>query len=327
MKNTFLRRLISVSTLLVAFLVTTAALPLVLSIAFLVDLFRAGRWRWVTVRLVLFGWLYLVGEVWAVAALGATTALGRRARLASTYRLQATWVSWNLAIVARVFGVTFAIEGGESVTRGPLILLSRHVSIIDTLLPAAFVTRPYGTRLRYVLKSELLADPALDIAGNRLPNCFVTRTPDRSEPERQRIRALATSLRTDEGIIIFPEGTRFTPQKRERRQAEDPSDDALSGIAQRLEHVLPPRPGGTLAILEASDADVVILAHTGLEGFATVSDIWAGDLVGATVKVLFRRIPRREIPESPAERVRWLYETWEWLDQWVDRNQPSKGQE
>lgn len=320
MRNTLLRRLISVSTVLVAFLVTTATLPLVLSFAFLIDLFRAGRWRWVTIRLVLFGWLYVIGEVWAVAMLGATTVLGRRARLASTYRLQATWVSWNLAVVKRVFGVKFIVEGSESVARGPLIILPRHVSIIDTLLPAAFVTRPHGIRLRYVLKSELLADPALDIAGNRLPNCFVTRSPENSEPERRRISALATSLGPDEGVIIFPEGTRFTPQKRDRRKGEMPSDDPIGEMARGMEHVLPPRPGGTLAILEATDADVVVLAHTGLEGFATVSDVWAGDLVGATVKLEFRRIPRSQIPEAPPERIRWLYETWTWLDGWVARN-------
>lgn len=322
MNNTVIRRAISVPTVIVACLLATAALPVLLSIAFLVDLLRPGRgrWRWVTVRLVLFGWLYLVGEVWAVAALGATTVLGRRARLASTYRLQATWVSWNLAIVKRVFGVRFVVEGSEFVSAGPLILLSRHVSIIDTLLPAAFVTRPHGIRLRYVLKSELLVDPALDIAGNRLPNCFVTRSPDRSEPERTRIRELATSLGSDEGVIIFPEGTRFTLEKRNHRRAEAISDGALRGIVQRLEHVLSPRPGGTLAILEANDADVVVLAHTGLEGFATVGDIWAGDLVGATVKVLLRRIPRSQIPASSGERVRWLFETWAWLDEWVARN-------
>jgi 1-acyl-sn-glycerol-3-phosphate acyltransferase len=323
--NTVLRRLITVPTVIVACLVATVALPALLSIAVIVDLFRPGRgrWRWVTVRLVLFGWLYLVGEVWAVLALGTTALLGRRARLAATYRLQATWVSWNLAIVERVFGVRFVVEGGASVAAGPLILLSRHVSIIDTLLPAAFVTRRHGIRLRYVLKSELLVDPALDIAGNRLPNCFVTRSPDRSEPERKKIRELANALGPDEGVIIFPEGTRFTPQKRDRRRAEPFSDRALQKIAQSLDNVLPPRPGGTLAILDATDADVVLLVHTGLEGFATVSDVWAGDLVGATVKVSFRRIPRSQIPESSAERVRWLFETWEWVDGWVASNRDS----
>lgn len=319
MTNTVLRRMISVTVVVLACLMTTAALPLLLAAAGVVDLLRSSPWRWVTVRLVLFAWLYLIGEVWAVVALGMTALLNRRSRLAWTYRLQGAWVAWNLGVVSRVFGVSFIVEGGESVARGPMVVLSRHASIIDTLLPAAFITRPHGIRLRYVLKDELLADPALDIAGTRLPNCFVTRSPEQSELERQRIRDLATDLGTDEGVIIFPEGTRFTPEKRDRRKEEMPFGDPVREIANQMEHVLPPRPGGTLAILEATDADVVVLAHAGLEGFATVRDIWAGDLVGATVQLEFRRIPRGQVPETPVEQIRWLYETWAWLDEWVGR--------
>ena len=60
----------------------------------------------------------------------------------------------------------------------PILVVSRHASLIDTLLPGRYVTQPFGIRLRYVLKSELLVDPALDIAGNRLPNVFVDRGGD-----------------------------------------------------------------------------------------------------------------------------------------------------
>ena len=42
-----------------------------------------------------------------------------------------------------------------------------------------------------------------------------------------------------------------------------------------MTHVLAPRPGGVLAALEAApDADVLMVAHTGLDHLVTVSDVW-----------------------------------------------------
>ena len=69
-------------------------------------------------------------------------------------------------------------------------------------------------RLRYVLKRELLWDPCLDLVGNRLPNAFVRRGV--GDPgEIARVAALARGLERDEGVVLFPEGTRFTPERRQ----------------------------------------------------------------------------------------------------------------
>ena len=85
--------------------------------------------------------------------------------------------------------------------------------------------------------------------------------------------------------------------------------------AEKLEHLLPPRPGGTLALLEAAPAvDVVLVAHVGFEGVAHVSDLWSGRLIDARVRVHARRIPAAELP---ADRARWLLDQWERLDAWV----------
>ena len=32
---------------------------------------------------------------------------------------------------------------------GPILLLSRHASMIDTMLPARYVVKPHGIKLRY----------------------------------------------------------------------------------------------------------------------------------------------------------------------------------
>ena len=148
----------------------------------------------------------------------------------------------------------------------------RHASIVDNLLPALFVAAPHGLRLRYVLKRELLSDPAIDIAGGRLPNCFVRRGADDAEAEIARVRALAAGLGPDEGVLIYPEGTRFTAAKRERAIERQPR-------AAELRNVPPPRPGGTLAVMETG-ADVVICAHHGLDGFASIGDPGAAGSCG-----------------------------------------------
>jgi 1-acyl-sn-glycerol-3-phosphate acyltransferase len=184
--------------------------------------------------------------------------------------------------------------------------------LVDTLLPATIISKQGGIALRYVLKRELLADPALDLAGNRLPNVFIDRAAADASA-RAAIRRLARDLGPDDGVLIYPEGTRFSEAKLRRLQGKAGSGPG----APEFRSVLPPRPGGTLAILEATDADVVVLAHHGLEGLATVREIWAGDLVGSRISVRMWRVDREEIPTGRAERVEWLHALWTEIDEWV----------
>jgi 1-acyl-sn-glycerol-3-phosphate acyltransferase len=189
--------------------------------------------------------------------------------------------------------------------------------MIDTMLPGRYVVRPHQIKLHYVLKKELLVDPALDIGGNRLPNYFIDRTGN-AATEMAALRDLARSLDLDEGVLIYPEGTRYTEQKRlEYSERWRQGGGALAEIASSYRRVLPPRPGGTLALLDVSTADVVVLAHRGLEGFARVSDIWNGRLVGSEIELCFWRVPRSQIPDGDAERTEWLFRLWADVDAWV----------
>ena len=67
-------------------------------------------------------------------------------------------------------------------------------------------------------------------------------------------------------------------------------------------------------------ADLVIGAHIGLGGFATVGDIWRGDIVGRRVLVEFWRIPREQVPKNPTEQVEWLDVQWQIVDDWIEAN-------
>lgn len=326
--NTLARRLITVTTVYVAFLTVTALLPLLLVTALLVDLgLKVAKHRpMMAVRLVSFGWLYLLGEAWGLVVLAATAPLPKNRAEQAAFQLQTRWTAWNFRAVRTIFGLDFAVDGQEQVLPGPIVLLSRHASLIDTLLPAWYVSRETGLKLRYVLKKELLWDPALDVAGNRMPNHFVDRGSSDSARDLEAIRDLARGLKSSEAVLIYPEGTRYSEEKRERYVRRFASrSGAVARIAGDLRNVLPPRPGGTLALLEASTADVVVLAHRGLEGFARVKDMWEGGIVGSRIDVSFRRIARSSIPSDRSDRVTWLFETWQEVDEWVSAGKPLPG--
>ena len=298
--------------LLLLFAVTTAALPVLLVIAVAVD---ATRWAvrrrpWMATRLALFLWVYLAAETAAVVALFLAWALPPRSRVVErTYRLQARWAALLFAAARRLFSLRFNVQGTDAVAPGPIVVLMRHASIVDNLLPAVFVAAPHGLRLRYVLKRELLSDPSIDIAGGRLPNCFVLRGADDAEVEVARVRALAERLGPRDGVLIYPEGTRFTAAKRQRAIARLPR-------AAELLHVLPPRPGGTLAVLDTG-ADVVVCAHHGLDGFASIGDLWRGGLVRRTVHIRFSRFAGSSLPEGREARTAWLWQRWHEVDDWI----------
>lgn len=326
--NALLRRLVTVPAILVMFALLTMLSPLWIVAGAGIDALRSvlSAKPWMALRITSFLWIYLTGQIWALLGLLLTAPLPPGAKRTATFKLQSVWTAWNFAALRMVFSLDLEVEGQESATPGPIVLLCRHASMIDTMLPARLVANPYGIRLRYVMKKELLVDPTLDIGGNRLLNHFIDRAGDPAS-EIAALRRLATGLGTNEGILIFPEGTRYSETKRERYVEQAAREGGTVGeMASRLRRVLPPRPRGTLAILEATTADVVVLAHRGLEGLATVRDIWSGGLVGSKISVLMWRIRRSDIPRGRHERVRWLFEVWTDVDNWIVSEEALAGE-
>jgi 1-acyl-sn-glycerol-3-phosphate acyltransferase len=324
--ETVLRRLRTIPPLVLGLVLVTALLPVLLVVSLVIDAVRRVRSGVppTAARLVVLLWVYLAAEVGGIVALVAVwvASLGgrRRAWLCDvTWRFQQLWAGVLFGAVRVLFRLRLEVAGSEAITPGPVIVLMRHASIVDTLLPANLVARPHGIRLRYVLKRELLADPCLDIAGRRLPNYFVRRGTGEAQ-EVDRVRALAQGLGTDDGVLIYPEGTRFTPERRARAIARIAERDArLAARAERLRHLLPPRLGGVGALLDgAPEADVVVIAHHGFDGLRLISDIWRGGLVGLVVRVRVTRVPRSAVAEADAARVDWLYDLWQDVDDWLE---------
>ena len=161
--------------------------------------------------------------------------------------------------------------------------------------------------------------PVFDIGARWVPTNFVRRGSGDTAAEVEKLRGLAREMGPDEAILMYPEGTRYTPAKLARAQeivAE--RQPHLAPLAAQLRNVLPPRLGGPLALLdEGRGIDVVFCAHAGLDGFEYISDIWRGGLVGATIRVRFWRVPADEIPVGEQERTEWLYAQWQAVDDWV----------
>jgi len=326
------RRAITVPALFVAFACSVALAPVLAVSALLVDVARAAfgtsTARWPTTRAVVFFLAYLVAE-----AVGVTIATGAwvsaRVRgideetfLRWNFRLQCGWTSALYRAAVWIYGLKIEVHGSDVIAPGPILLFMRHTSVADTVLPGVLVSNALGIRLRYVLKRELLVDPCLDIVGLRLRNHFVRRGVGDAATEIAAVGALARDLRPDEGVLIYPEGTRYSERGREQRVARlVKSGDPLAEQAAAFRQVLPPHLGGPLALIEEASkgggAAIVFCAHVGFEGAATLPRFLAGALVGARVQVAFWRVPLAEVPASDEARRGWLYEEWKKIDDWV----------
>lgn len=246
-----------------------------------------------------------------------------------THGVQAWWCRMHLAVLRRLFALPLEVEGLDAIRGRPTILLMRHTSMLDTVLPPSLLVPAHGVNLRYVLKRELLVDPCLDIAGNRIPNVFVRRGAkgDAAEQELEHVRQLAATMADDDVVVLFPEGTRASARKRERAlakigeraQAGDARAAVLLAKSETLTHLMPLRLGGAVSLLRGRpDADVVLASHTGFEELAGFSALTSGSLVGTTIRVRFRRVEGPPAEASDEALEDWLLDRWLEVDRDVE---------
>ncbi len=306
--------------------------PLWMVTTALADLVTGKARVWPKTRALAFFALYLVCEVlgvvcatslWLVTCGGRLGGPGRYIELNAA--LQRHWTTALFGGALRLFAMRVQVEGQELARSGPLLLFVRHSSTADTVLAAALVANPNRLLLRYVLKRELFWDPCLDIVGRRLPNAFVDRASPRSQAEVETIARLAEGLDARSAVLIYPEGSRFSPKKLAAavETLRDKGKLDLAAIAAGYRHVLPPKVGGPLTLIDAAPGvDLVFVEHTGFEGAASFATFWNGALVGQTVEVRLRRIPAATIPS--VARDRWLFERWAETDAWISARAPQR---
>ena len=309
-------------------------LPLLALVAAVVSVFLPGRWR--ALRLLCFALLYLACEVAGLvvaAVLWVCTGFGRRMHTAVSLRAHYTVLRLLLDTLMRaaqrLFAVRLVTDGtswsplddGVPGSTNAMVVLSRHAGPGDSfLLVHTLMNRDHLRRPRIVLKEALQLDPLLDVYLNRLPNHFVPAERTAGYSSEEAIADLARDLGEEDALLIFPEGANFTPRRRFRaiQRLRDRGLTTAVRRAEAMRHLLPPRPGGVGAALRAAPhADVVFVAHTGLEHLSTVRDLWRGLPMDKTLHLRWWFVPAHEVPREEAQLTDWLYQWWETIDAWI----------
>jgi len=207
----------------------------------------------------------------------------------------------------------------------PLIVACRHAGPGDSFVLIHALMHWYDREPRVVLKSTLAWDPAVDVVMNRIPARFVS--PGKGDDLEKQIAELAHDLDENDAFVIFPEGGNFTPDRRRRgiERLRRLGLERMARRAERMTHVLAPRPGGLLAALDAApEADVVLVAHTGLDHVLTVADVWRELPTNKVIVMRWWQVPRSEIPSGREAQIEWLFGWWEEIDAWIADNRPQR---
>jgi 1-acyl-sn-glycerol-3-phosphate acyltransferase len=236
------------------------------------------------------------------------------------------WVFFREA--RRVLRLSIETEGPTPAAHPgrPLLVCCRHAGPGDSFVLIHTLMAWYHREPRVVLKDTLAWDPAIDVLLRRIPARFITPNPRAGANLEDQIAALATGLDENDAFVIFPEGGNFTPRRRQRAidRLRKLGMERMAQRAEKMIHVLAPRPGGFLAALDAApDADVVLVAHTGLDHLVTVADIWRELPMDKRIIMRWWQVPRAEIPAGRDERIDWLFAWWERIDAWIAENRPE----
>ncbi|MCX4744918.1 1-acyl-sn-glycerol-3-phosphate acyltransferase [Kitasatospora sp. NBC_01287] len=333
-----LRRSVTVPLLLVS--LPAAAALLLVALVCQLPLLLLGRRRARPVRLAALLLLYVLADLGGLLAatvnwlrcLGRARGAERRAEL--DHRLLGRLLRIVHGAGARLFDLRLRVRpdpaGGGSTggagPGGPLIVLARHAGPGDSFLLVDQLLSAAGYRPRIVLKQRLRLDPTLDVLLGRLPSCFVPPGGGETDATVARITELAAGLRDGDALVIFPEGGNFTQRRRQRaiRRLRRRGERARVAHAERDHHVLPPRMAGTLAALAAAPtADVVFVAHTGLDGMDSIGTVWRGLPLTRPVRARWWRVPARAVPTGRQAREAWLLAHWDRVDAWVALNRAA----
>ena len=328
-----MRRVVLGPLVLVLALGLVATAPVWAVLTVVVSPFTPGRLR--PLRVLWLATVYLLVEaviLIALFALWVGAGFGWRVRgpafQRAHYRLCGVMLRVLYRQAAWVLRLTVRIEGTDldSVPVGrPLLVLCRHAGPGDSFLLVHALINWYSREPRVVLKASLQWDPAIDVLLNRLPSTFIAPSRESREETEAQIGALATALDGDDAFVIFPEGGNFTPE-RWTKAIERLHRLGLRTMARRAEtmhNVLPPRPGGVLAALDAAPgADVMLVAHTGVDHLLTVADVWRELPMDKTIAMQWWLEPASAVPAGADERVEWLYAWWARIDAWIEENRP-----
>jgi 1-acyl-sn-glycerol-3-phosphate acyltransferase len=323
------RRAITIPVTLCLTAVASVVVPLLLPVFLVVDVVVRRRFGLTRTALFLlcFLWCEVLGIASAlvlwVAYIGRSGDNDRRAFVRANSRFQAIWVQTIFSASRFLFQMRITVDGiAPAPGKRAQLVFVRHASTVDTALPIVLLSYPLRYQLRFVLKRELLLDPCVDIVGQRIPNRFVSRG-DRTVDEVERVVGLYEDLGPDDAIIIFPEGTRFSPRKRRDLLAQLATRGASPALAlaESLKFTLSPLRKGALALLEKNPGcDLLVIAHRGLEGATSFAAFTNGSLVGMDVGIRIFHVPFEELPKDAESQKELLTKLWREVDRFAAGN-------
>jgi 1-acyl-sn-glycerol-3-phosphate acyltransferase len=339
------RRLVLLPLMLVISLAAVVTAPATLLLAALAGLVIPGqRSRPFRLTVLVIGYLaaegvalLVLGYLWLACGFGRHLREPKHER--QHYVCVRAFLRWIYWLVNHILHVQVQVEGPapEAYRDKPLIVFCRHGGPGDSFLLVHALMDWYDREPRIVLKDTLQWDPAIDIVLNRLPTRFIrsgapgqaTLDPAKGPDAEQLIGKLARKLDGNDALVLFPEGGNFTARRRARAIAKLRRRGLMAEAAkaEAMRYVLPPRPGGVLAVLDnAPEADVVWVAHTGTDHLLTVADIWDALPMDLDVKMRWWQVPAGSFPAEREQRIAWLYEWWRQIDEWITVNRVAEGQ-
>lgn len=338
-----IRRLVLAPLALVTAVALAFLFPLLAVLTWMFGLLRrprAARNR--PLRLLFFALVWLFADTSAVfMCLGLWIASGFGGRLrtepyqARHYAIMRRFLDRVYGAATRAFGLMVEVEEPEHTSEElasrltrPVIVLSRHAGPGDSFLLVHHLLSVYGRRPRVVMKASLQLDPGVDVVANRLPNVFIYRAKAGERFVVEQIRRLASGLDAEGALVIFPEGGNWTPGRWERaiQRLEQLGRRDLAARARQMPNLLAPRGGGAFtAIAACPAADVIFVAHAGLDRLASIGDVWRNLPVDQTIRAKWWRVPVEQVPRDADHeaQVAWLYDWWQRIDAWISANRPE----
>lgn len=296
---------------------------------------KRRRPRWRLPRVWAFGVVYLVGETAClIACFGLWVAAGFGWKLQSERQQR-----WHLALLRRFLAALVAVAGfvfrfrldvDEPTTHPqdasmmastrPILVLARHAGPGASFVLVHLLLSRYNRRPQVVLKEQLRLDPSFDVLLTRLGCKFIRTGKGHRDEAIELIAETAAGLEDHDAMLLYPEGGDWTPtrhrlavaglRKRGRR--------AEAAQAVRMPHVLPPKPAGTLAALNAAPgANVVIVTHTGHDELLDIVSIWNALPLRARLRLVWWREGAWTLPPEDEKREEWLFEIWTRIDAWI----------
>jgi 1-acyl-sn-glycerol-3-phosphate acyltransferase len=154
--------------------------------------------------------LFLIGQILVTFIFAPLALLIFPLPLRLRYKIMTGWGRFVVWWLEKTCNITYEVEGLENIPSGAAIILSKHQSAFETIV----YQKIFPIQI-WLLKRELLFLPLFGWALASLEPIAINRK-NRRQAMQDLIEQGIDRLSRGLWVIIYPEGTRVAPEKRER---------------------------------------------------------------------------------------------------------------